>query len=193
MTDVIVPTWDLFIIIFICLVVGYNIIIGRNSTIKFIIASYIGAIAADSTVTILHKIFLSPTSWTDKLPTIAIDNKEVIFAKIGMYIVFLVVLAMRGGYKANDHEGSMIINFAYLIVFGVLCASLMLTTTLAFLSGGSFVDIFAFEQTTPTGFGKMLYEQSFIAKNIVRFASIIFTLPPLIMIASEIGNKAERN
>ena len=40
-------SWDLFVIVFFAVIIAYSFIIGRNQTLKVIIASYIAILASD--------------------------------------------------------------------------------------------------------------------------------------------------
>lgn len=191
MGSIVVPTWDLFIIIFGCLIVGYNIIIGRELTIKLIISSYMAVLASDGLIITGQKILDSQNRYLSQIPDIPVSSQELIFAKIICFLAFLVLLSAKGGFSANEKEGSQIITFIQLVGFSTLSAGLIITTLLAFISGGTFIDAFTYIQTSTNEFAAMLYEQSQITRLVVKYAAILFTLPAMALILANIASSNE--
>ena len=56
------PTWDLFIIVFFAIIIAYSFIVGRNSTLKIVIASYLAILTADGFGNMIDRFFLSPAA-----------------------------------------------------------------------------------------------------------------------------------
>ena len=185
--SIIVPTWDLFIIIFGCLVIAYNFIIGREATIRLIIATYIAILSSDGLISLIHKYILSDKSLIDNIPTFAADSKEIIFAKIITFLVMIIILAIKGGFYSHDHGNGSILNFFYLISFGVMSTALILVSILAFLSGSTFIDTFVATKPASTDLSTIIYAQSKIAKILIEYSTLIYALPALALIVSIIG------
>jgi hypothetical protein len=54
-------SWDLFIIVFFGVIIAYSFIIGRNQTLKIIIATYMAILTADGLGN-LFQTYLLPTA-----------------------------------------------------------------------------------------------------------------------------------
>jgi len=187
----VVPTWDLFIIIFTAIVVAYNYIIGRETTVKLIVATYIAILAADGLINTIHKYLFSSSSLVENTVHFASNSMEIIVAKIITFILLVVFLALKGGFEAQENEQAGMFNFLYMTLFGALSASLIISSFLAFLSGGTFIDAFVKAGVEPTTLSMSIYNQSIIAKFLIDHSNIVFSLHALILILANIGIEQE--
>jgi lipoprotein signal peptidase len=51
-------SWDLFVVVFFTVIIAYSFIIGRNQTLKIIIASYIAILTSDGIGNLIERFFI---------------------------------------------------------------------------------------------------------------------------------------
>jgi len=134
----VLPTWDLFILVFFAIIIAYSFIIGRNSTLKIVIATYLAILTADGFGNLLDQYFLTPASIAD--PTSIFGPESLIIFKILIFVLVILLVTVRGSFfVAMDRERSIIINLVTTGAFGFLSAGLIISTILVYISGGVFV------------------------------------------------------
>jgi hypothetical protein len=167
-------SWDLFVLVFFSVVIAYSFIVGRNQTIKIIIASYMAILSADGLGNLFEKYIL-PTA-----PTLQGDNgvQALVLMKIFVYVLVIVLLAIRGGFRVDIlPENSAVTRILANLSFGFLNAGLMVSTLLVYLTGGSFV-----MGTVQSSLHTNLYSESQFIKAIVDHYDIWFSLPAVSLV-----------
>ena len=130
-------SWDLFIIVFFGIVITYSFIIGRNQTIKLIIATYMAILTADGLGNIFNT-YLLPAA-----PALQGETGEQtsVLLKIFVFVVVIVLLAIKGGFRIDMlPEQNLLVRILSNLSFGFLSAGLMVSTLLVYLTGGSFIE-----------------------------------------------------
>lgn len=177
-------SWDLFIIVFFGVIIAYSFIIGRNQTLKVIIASYMAILTADGLGNICNT-YLLPAA-----PALQgeLGEQSLVMLKIFVFVVVIVLLAIKGGFYVNlTPENSVPSRILSNLAFGFLNAGLVVSTLLVYLTGGSFV-----MGTIQEAFQTNLYSESQIVKMMIDNYSIWFALPALaIVVVSFFEQKSE--
>jgi hypothetical protein len=134
----ILPTWDLFIIVFFAIILAYSFIVGRNATLKIIIASYIAILTADSFGNLFDHFLLSEAKLVDL--GVSFGSESLIILKILTFVLVILLVTVRGSFfVAMDREKSLLLNIVTTGAFGFLSAGLIISTILVYISGGVFV------------------------------------------------------
>lgn len=172
-------SWDLFIIVFFSIVVAYSYIMGREDTLKVIIATYIATISADGIGNIIQK-FLGSSDFFMKLINFlgfdgASPDQMTGIIKIILLIAIIVVLTIFGDYdvQAWPTQGA----FMGLIILGliaILSGGLILSTIIVFANGGSLISGQG-GYVAPSFIS--IYEQSKFVRGLLDWHDLWFSLP----------------
>ena len=172
-----VLSWDLFAIVVFGIVVAYSLIIGTNSTIKVIVGVYLGILAADALGNLFEDYLLTSNMFVQFLGLFGVNNEAeaIVIAKIIIFVLVVVLLTVRGGFHVDigTHHNialRVITNF----VFGVLCAGLIVSTAVLYVSGGSLVQA---GTGVLTGNVTNLYSDSVLIQNMLVYYNFWFALP----------------
>jgi len=181
----ILPTWDLFIIVFFAIILAYSFIVGRNSTLKIIIASYIAILTADGFGNMLDRFLLSPARLVDT-PT-AFGPESLVIFKILAFVLVILLITVRGSFfVAMDRERSLILNLVTTGAFGFLSAGLIIATILVYISGGAFVG------NATSAVGLDITADSILAKLMTENYNIWFSLPAVaFVVMSFVGGEKD--
>lgn len=172
-------SWDLLIIVFFGLVVAYSLIIGRNNNIKVIIATYMSALFADAVGNLFGKTLALSDNFMKMMKLFYINTPEdaAALVKIIMLIVLIVLLSVRGNYDVDvKTDGPVAFRLAINMLFGFLNACLIVSITLIFVSGSSFI---VGDPIATSNAFQDIYNQSNIARLLIDHYSIWFMLPAL--------------
>ncbi len=182
------PSWDLFIIVFFAIVVAYSFIIGRNYTLKIIIASYIAILAADGLGNIFER-YLFGANPAIPILVDAIDPQVLTLIKITVFVVTIVLIAIKGSFHIDlPLERQKIFNFFTTAIYGVLSAGLLVSTILVYASGTSFVEG---DGTSVSSALQIIYKNSFLVQVMVDGYSWWFSLPALVFVISSFLSEKE--
>jgi hypothetical protein len=181
-------SWDLFILVFFAVVVAYSFIIGRNSTLKVITASYVAILCADGLGNLFAKYLAGSEAFLKLLKLFSIGNSDqaTAFFKVLVLIVLVVIIAVRGmfSYDAQD-DRPISLRLAILMMLGVLSAGLMMSTMLIFVSGQSLVaSVFM-----PSNILSEVYTQSRLVRIMIDYSNMWFFLPGLAIVLMSLFNK----
>ncbi len=167
-------SWDLFILVFFSIIIAYSFIIGRNSTVKVIIASYMAILTADSLGNLFQQ-YLIPAA-----PSLQGEagDQALILVKIFIFVLAIVLIVVRGGFLIDMlPERSIVTRILSNLSFGFLNAGLIICTLLVYLTGGSFISG-GFTAALQTD----LYQESNMVKMMVDQASLWFALPAIALV-----------
>lgn len=175
-------SWDLFAIVVFGIVVAYSLIIGTNKTIKVIIAAYLGILAADALGNLFQVYLLSSGAFMQFLKFFGIvsEVEAMIIAKILIFVVVVVLLTVKGGFQVDiSRQHSLPIKIITNFVFGVLCAGLIISTAVLYISGGSIVEVGG--GLLHGNVGK-LYSDSILIQNMLLYYNFWFSLPVISLV-----------
>lgn len=180
-----VPTWDLFILIFCVIIIAYSFIIGRDRTVKIIISSYIAILAADGVGNLVFTHFLAPDA-TFPVLNIGLGSEYLAIIKVIGFIAAIVLVTLHGSFSADaKDDGSHLVSIGITMLYGALSAALIVSAILVYVSGGSFVTAFVKDVSVmPSDLARSIYVQSQLAKLMIDNSALLFSLPALAFIIS---------
>lgn len=185
-------SWDLFAIVVFGIVVAYSLIIGTNQTIKVIIATYLGILAADALGNLFQRYFLESQTFVQilKLFGVVSEMEAIIVAKIIIFVAVVVLITVRGGFQVNiSSHHTLILRVITNFVFGILCAGLVISTAVLYISGGSIVQAGSGMLGGSVG---SLYSNSLLIQNMLIYYNLWFALPVIAIVGwSFAGGKEE--
>lgn len=170
------PTWDLFILVFFSIIIAYSFIVGRNATLKIIIATYIAILATDGIGNLLERLLTSGDAIINLVPA---DSNSIIVIKILLFVLGIVILTIRGTFFVESPaERSALLNMIISVGFGFLSAGLIVSTIMVYMSGGTFV---AAAQTAALGVD--IARTSYLARTMMENYDVWFALPAIALLA----------
>jgi len=174
-------SWDLFIIVFFSIVTAYSLIIGRNGTLKVIIATYISILCSDGLGN-LFALSMAKSAFFQKLISFfgigGGINQTVAITKIGLFIALIVALTIHGVYTVELEEHGKLVSWSLMIFLAVLSGGLIVSTIIVFANGGSLIN----------GAGGIsqdfmaVYDESRLIKIMLDWHDLWFSLPGLALI-----------
>ena len=166
-------SWDLFIIVFFSIIIAYSFIVGRNSTLKIIIGSYIATLTADGLANLVIK-YLGGDQPVLKFLGGPQADEFLIMMKIIVFIIVIVIIAVRGGFVVSIlNEQRVPIRLLTTFIFGVLNAGLIVSTLLLYVSGLSLID------AQQIGTAVELGSDSLLVQLMIENYSLWFSLPAI--------------
>ncbi len=182
-------SWDLFVIVFFTVIIAYSFIIGRNQTLKIIIASYIAILTADGIGNLIKHYFLERTSIAEEIGMTNSDSNLVIL-KIFIFILTIVLVSTKGRFTMNmSRPNSSVMSIILSLTYGVLSAGLITSTILIYTSGASLVQssgIIVNETVLA------MYRDSSMVQTMIDNYNVWFSLPAItFVISSFLGEKVD--
>ena len=162
-------SWDLFMLVLFAVVIAYSFVLGRNQTLKMIIASYMAILTADG-IGNIFQTYLLPAA-----PSLEGEagDQALILMKIFIFVLVIVLITIKGGFRVDMlPEGSVVTRLLSNLSFGFLNAGLMISTLLVYLTGGSFVT-----GTLAVAINSNLYQESEFVQLMIDNYNIWFALP----------------
>ncbi|MBU1151594.1 hypothetical protein KJ632_02065, partial [Patescibacteria group bacterium] len=157
-----------------------SFIIGRDNTLKVILATYISAIAADSFGNLIGSSFQGSPMFLRVLESASFGNEQeaIVFLKVVLFVGFVIIFAVRGAFEVHTSEDrSSIARIVMSVIYAVMSAGLIISVILVFVSGVPFIGGGA-EETTTTALWS-LSNQSNLIKMILEHTYIWFSVPAL--------------
>ena len=171
-------SWDLFVIVFFIVIVAYSFIIGRNSTLKVIVGTYISALAADAIGNLFGQYFSGSAFFLKLLKLAAVNNEDqaVIFAKVTVFVLLVILFAVKGAFSVQTTDDrSPSIRLVMSMVYAFLSAGLIISAMLVFVSGVSFIGGSSPETTTTALWD--VYNKSSLIRSMVQNSYLWFSAP----------------
>lgn len=172
-------SWDLFIIVFFAIVMSYSFLIGKDQSMKVIIASYIAIIATQGVGNVLLRLVGNGDA-VFRSVGIPVDITLVSLAKIFVFAVCIIIFVTRSGIDlTHDKDTGTILSILYTALFGFSTAGLIVSTVLTYAGGSGILDsaIVSSNILTP------LLESSTLMQLMILNQDIWFTLPAFLIIA----------
>ncbi|MEK7523946.1 MAG: hypothetical protein AAB588_02845 [Patescibacteria group bacterium] len=184
-------SWDLFVIVVFAVIIAYSFIIGKSSTLKVIIGSYIAILTADGIGNLFKQYVLSSQQMVQFLKFFGIgsEDKTMILVKIVVFITAIVIISMKGGFEIHGslRRGGTI-GVIMNLIFGFLSAGLVVSTLLVYVSGASFVggNVSMVNNTLAAA-----YNESEMVKMMIDNYNFWFALPAVCFLVASLFNKRE--
>lgn len=171
-------SWDLFIVVFFAIVMSYSYIIGKQQSMKVIIASYIAIIATQGIGNVLSRLM----GGTDALASVGLptDLALVALAKIFLFALCVIIFVIRSGIDVQySHESGTIMNIISTGLFGFATAGLIVSTILTYAAGSGILD------SAMAGLSTIapLAQTSTLMQLMILNQDIWYTLPAFLIIA----------
>lgn len=129
-------SWDLFIIVFFAIVMSFHFIIGKDQSMKVIIASYIAIIATQGIGNILIRL-MGDSQQMFQSVGIPLDITLVSLAKIFVFALCIILFVARSGIEvSHSKDTGTILTIVYTGLFGFSLAGLIVSTVLMYAAGG---------------------------------------------------------
>lgn len=180
-------SWDLFVVVFFAVIIAYSFIIGRNQTLKIIIASYIAILTSDGIGNLINNYLIGENAIVNVFNG-TISSSNLIILKIFIFVFTIVIIAIRGRFSINmEKSGSTSMNLILSLVYGILSAGLITSTIIIYASGVSLVQESSFLMNE----GVLdMYRSSYMVQIMVNNYNVWFSLPAItFVISSFIGEE----
>ncbi len=171
-------SWDLFIIVFFAIVMSFTFIIGKDRSMKIIIAAYIAIIASQGIGTMLTRL-IGDGQQVFQSVGLPLDSTLVSIAKIFVFALCIILFVTRSGIDvSHSKDTGTILTIVYTGLYGFSLAGLIVSTVLTYAGGSGILGsgIIATVAATP------LLGSSTLMQLMVLEHDIWFTLPALLII-----------
>ncbi|TSC60799.1 MAG: Uncharacterized protein Greene041662_31, partial [Candidatus Peregrinibacteria bacterium Greene0416_62] len=183
-------SWDLFIAVFVALVVAYSFIIGKHESVKVIVAAYIAIVAVHGieSLTLRTLPLLQATLGTLQ---ISFTPLTIALGKLSLFIIAIILLTLRGGLAVSYvGEPGIVMNTAMTLVLGIAKAGLLLSTLICYVAG---VPLFQDTQVPAAAWIAPLLSQSIILRIMLEQRDAWFALPAFVLLLVDILSKEEKS
>lgn len=178
-------SWDLLIILFVALVVAYSFIVGKDASVKIIVATYISVIAVQAlgNVTIL----LTSAS-TASMVGLSLSPSVLAIGKLILFAAAVVFMAVKGGIQVETGGGfGTVWDIAISAALGFSTATLLLSSLVTYISGRPLLDM---TLGSADALGGILLSSPLV-HAVVEYQHVWFALPALLLLAvGFLGNRA---
>src|SRR3989338_9031831 len=141
-------SWDIFIAVFVALVVAYSFIIGKHESVKVIVAAYIAIVAVQGIESLVLRYFPLLQSTLGTLQ-ITFTPLSLALGKLTLFIVAVILLTLRGGLAVTyEGEPGVVMNTLTPLGLGLPRGGLPLPTPITYGAG---VPFFQSAQAPPAG------------------------------------------
>ncbi len=128
-------SWDLVIIVFFAIVMSYSFIIGKDQSVKVMIAAYISIIATQGIGNAIFR-YQGEAEKVLKIMDVTFNVSALAAAKIFLFAFFIILFAIRSGiHVVYAKDRGTLIGGIYTALFGFSTAGLIISTILTFVSG----------------------------------------------------------
>lgn len=185
-------SWDLFVLVVFTVIIAYSFIIGKESTLKVIIGTYIAILTADGLGNLFrfHLLISKPFFQFLKLFGVNTQEKAFILFKVMVFIIAIVIIAMKGSFEVRK-EGSRggVVGLITHLVFAFLSAGLIVSTLLTYVSGASFV-----QGSIALGNAALnsIYANSKLVKVMIDNYNLWFSLPAVTFVIWSLFKKKDQ-
>ena len=160
------PTWDLVIILFFILAIGYGLILGRDKVVVTLISTYIGFVVANEFGNTIYALLTGQSVFGGNIWIQT--NLSIFFIKTVLFVLLIVLLGAKGGYMASSASGGV--------------KSGILTGVLSFLNAGLIVSSLIWFLTDAARLA--LISQSHLASLIVSARNWWLILPVIVLLVA---------
>ncbi|OGJ60707.1 hypothetical protein A3C37_00745 [Candidatus Peribacteria bacterium RIFCSPHIGHO2_02_FULL_53_20] len=179
-------SWDIFIAVFVALVVAYSFIIGKHESVKVIVAAYIAIVAVQGIESLVLRYFPLLQSTLGTLQ-ITFTPLSLALGKLTLFIVAVILLTLRGGLAVTyEGEPGVVMNTLITLGLGIAKAGLLLSTLITYVAG---VPLFQSAQAPTAAWISPLLSQSVILRIMLEERDLWFALPALVLLLVDILNK----
>lgn len=182
-------SWDLIVILFIAVVTAYSFIVGKDESVKIIIASYIAIVAVQALGGLLEMI-VGETSVLTQMLGLGLSHSIIATVKLVLFVTCIILLAIRGGFEmqyASAIDG--VWESALTAAFGLSTSALLLTSLVTFVADRPILDPLL--STAPL-LVPLLMESTLVTWTVSQ-QNIWFALPALLLMIFGFMNQQRKN
>lgn len=173
-------SWDLFIVVFFAIVMSYSFIIGKDQSVRVIIASYIGIIATQGIGNVLMRLVGNSSDIFASLD-MPVDTSVIALGKIFIFAICVIVFVTRSGIDVTyEKDAGRILSIVYTGFFGFATAGLIVSTILTYASGTGILDATLVAQ----GAIADITRGSTLMQLMILNQDIWYTLPAFLIVAT---------
>ncbi len=169
-------SWDLLIILFVALVVAYSFIVGKDASVKIIVATYIAFIAVQALGNVILLLLTASTATTVGL---SLSPEILSIGKLLLFAAAVVFMAMKGGI---DVRGGQSLGTVWDIVLsgalGFSTATLLLSSLVTYVAGRPILDMTLGTADALAG----IIAESPLVLAIVEYQHVWFALPAILLL-----------
>jgi hypothetical protein len=180
-------TWDLLVIVFFAVIVAYSFIVGKDESVKIIIASYIAIVAVQAIGNILGLLNGQSQSVMDMLG-FAIDGNMISIVKLILFVAMIIFISIKGGFEmqyAKDLPGAW--DPVVTAGFGFATSGLLLSALLTYVAAKPLLD----DTLHQAPLLQPLLVNSTLVQIMVDYQNVWFALPALLLLT--VGFISSRN
>lgn len=179
--DLVIPTWDLVIIILFVVITAYSFIIRASGTAKVILSTYVAILAADGLGNVIFQHVVGPDP-TIQLFNIAGSQDTIITLKLAFFVLIVVFMAIKGAFESNlAEESTGMTSLIITLILGILCSGLIVSAMLVYMSGGSFLTGLGY---SASDLALSIYQNSQAARIMIDNSTLWFSLPAIAFLIS---------
>lgn len=179
-------SWDLFIAVFVALVVAYSFIIGKHESVKVIIAAYVAIVAVHGIESLVVRYFPLVQQTLGTLQ-ISFTPMTIALSKLLLFIVAVILLTLKGGLAVSyEGEPGVVTNVLITFVLGVAKAGLLLSTLVSYVAN---VPLFRENGVAAAAWIQSLLAQSMILRIMLEERDLWFALPALVLLLVDLLSK----
>lgn len=172
-------SWDLFIVVFFAIVMSYAFLIGKDQSMKVIIASYIAVIATQGIGNVLMRL-VGDGDAVFRAVGIPLDITLISLSKIFVFALCIIIFVTRSGIDlTHDKDTGTILSILYTALFGFSTAGLIISTVLTYVGGNGILDTAIVSSSVLTP----LIQSSMLMQLMILNQDIWFTLPAFLIVA----------
>jgi hypothetical protein len=172
-------SWDLFIAVFIALIVAYSFIIGKHESVKVIVAAYIAIVAVHGIESLVVRYAAELTEAFGNLQ-LTVTPTMIALGKLLLFIVALILFSVRGGLAVSyTGEPGMVTNVLITGALGAAKAGLLLSTLTTYVAG---VPLLGSATTEPLQIFAPLLAQSLLLQLMLEYRDLWFALPAVVLL-----------
>ncbi len=173
-------SWDLVIIVFFAIVMSYSFIIGRNQSIRVMVAAYISIIATQGIGNVILRLAGSSLN-NIQILDLTFSVSIISALKIGIFAAFIILLSLRSGIHITyTKEAGSLMNILYTTIFGFGTAGLIISTILTYVAGNAILD----RTMAASGAIVPIAASSPLMQIMVLNQDIWFSLPAILIVAA---------
>lgn len=177
-------SWDLLIILFVVLVVAYSFIVGKDASVKIIVATYISVVAVEALGNIAFSVTNASTA---SMVGLSLSPDVLALGKLILFAFAVVFMAMKGGLNVELGAGfGTAWDIVVAALLGLSTSMLLLASLVTYITGKPLLDrtlasapaLGGVELTSP------------LVGAIVDYQHVWFALPAiLLLVISFLGNR----
>lgn len=171
-------SWDLIVIVFFATVVAYSFIVGKDESVKIIIATYIATVAVQA-IGNLFSVLSTQSSSTMNLLGFGLNADVISIFKLILFVAMIIFLAIRGGFEMDyAKEIGGVWDPVVTAAFGFATAGLLLISLLTYIAARPILD--SALATAPLL--QPLLTGSTLVQYMVLYQNLWFCLPALLLL-----------